>query len=85
MKKVFSILMVAFAMTMMVACGEKVNGPDNSGGNNGGGDNPGGGGSGTAQTDTTIMSYTLMRSLVNIDWDVACNRVLAMGFTELDP
>ena len=85
MKKVFAILMVAFAMTMMVACGEKVNGPDNSGGNNGGGDNPGGGGSGTAQTDTTIMSYTLMRSLVNIDWDVACNRVLAMGFTEIDP
>jgi hypothetical protein len=85
MKKVFSILMVAFAMTMMVACGEKVNGPDNSGGNNGGGDNPGGGGSSTAQTDTTIMSYTLMRSLVNIDWDVACNRVLAMGFTEIDP
>ena len=29
MKKVFSILMVAFAMTAMVACGDKVNGTDN--------------------------------------------------------
>ena len=38
MKKVFSIQMVAFAMTAMVACGEKVNdGTDNGGGSNGGG------------------------------------------------
>lgn len=33
MKKVFSILMVAFAMTMMVACDDEGNGPDNGGGN----------------------------------------------------
>lgn len=31
MKKVFSILMVAFAMTMMVACGEEENEPNNGG------------------------------------------------------
>ena len=31
MKRVFSILMVAFAMTAMVACGDKINGTDNSG------------------------------------------------------
>ncbi len=38
MKKMFSILMVAFAMTAMVACGEKDNdGTDNGGGSNGGG------------------------------------------------
>lgn len=36
MKKVFSILMVAFAMTAMVACGEKDDTTDNGGGNNGG-------------------------------------------------
>jgi hypothetical protein len=32
MKRVFSILMVAFAMTAMVACGDKVNGTDTPGG-----------------------------------------------------
>ena len=37
MKKVFSILMVAFAMTAMVACGD-----DNKGGSNNGGGNNGG-------------------------------------------
>ena len=37
MKKVFSILMVAFAMTAMVACGDKTEGTDNGGGNNNGG------------------------------------------------
>lgn len=31
MKKVFSILMVAFAMTAMVACGDKINGTDTPG------------------------------------------------------
>ena len=31
MKKVFSILMVAFAMPAMVACGDKIHGTDNSG------------------------------------------------------
>jgi spore germination protein YaaH len=31
MKRVFSILMVAFAMTAMVACGDKVNGTDTPG------------------------------------------------------
>lgn len=31
MKKLFSILMVAFAMTMMVACGEEGNEPNNGG------------------------------------------------------
>lgn len=79
MKKVFSALMIAFAMTAMVACGEK----DNT--NNSGGGNNGGGGGGTVQTDSTFMSYTLMRSLINTDWDEACNRVMAMGFTEIDP
>lgn len=34
MKKVFSILMVAFAMTVMVACGEKDNNNDDNGGGN---------------------------------------------------
>ncbi|MCR5423489.1 MAG: hypothetical protein K6E93_01865 [Bacteroidales bacterium] len=37
MKKVFSILMVAFALTAMVACSEKDNGAGNGGGNNNGG------------------------------------------------
>ena len=37
MKKVFSILMVAFAMTAMVACGDKDEGTDTPGG--GGGNN----------------------------------------------
>ena len=78
MKKIFSFLMVALLATAMVACSEKDN--TNSGGNNGGGNNGGG-----AQTDTTIMSYTLMRSLINTDWDEACNRIMAMGFTEIDP
>ena len=36
MKKVFSILMVAFAMTAMVACDDKDDNSDNGGGNNGG-------------------------------------------------
>lgn len=37
MKKVFSILMVAFAMTAMAACGDDNNtGTENGGGNNGG-------------------------------------------------
>lgn len=43
MKKVFSILMVAFAMTAMVACGDKNEGTENNGGNNngnGGNDTP---------------------------------------------
>ena len=34
MKKIFSILLVAFAMTTMGACGDKNNGTDNNGGNN---------------------------------------------------
>ena len=71
--------MVAFAMIAMVSCEEIDN--LNPGGNPG--DNPGGG-SGTVQTDTTIMNYTLMRSLINTDWDEACNRILAMGFTEIE-
>lgn len=71
--------MVALAMTALVACGEKENIP--SGGNPGDGDNPGGT---TVQTDTTLMSYTLMRSLIDTDWDVACNRILSMGFTEIE-
>ena len=83
MKRIFSILMVAFAMTAVFASCEKDN--DTPGGNTpGGGDTPGGN-TGTAQTDTTIMSYTLMRSLLDTDWDDACDRVLAMGFTEIDP
>ena len=43
MKKTLLILMVAFAMTAMVACGEKDNTPagGNGGGNNGGGNNGG--------------------------------------------
>ncbi len=40
MKKTLSILMVAFAMTAMVACGEKDNTP--AGGNGGGNDVPAG-------------------------------------------
>ena len=54
MKKVISILMVAFAMTAMVGCGDKNNSTEN-GGNTGGGDNPG-----TEQTDAlaeTEWSY----------------------------
>jgi len=34
MKKVFSALMIAFAMTAMVACGEKDNTNNGGGGNN---------------------------------------------------
>ena len=79
MKKILSVLMIAFAMTAMVACGEKDN--TNLSDTTGGGNNPSGG---TSQSDTTIMNYTLMRSLLDIDWDVACNRVLAMGFQEIE-
>lgn len=79
MKKIFSILMVAIAMTAMIACGDE---PITPGGDTPGGENPGGGT--TAETDTTLMNYTLMRSLVDIDWDEACSRVMAMGFTRYE-
>ena len=79
MKKIFSILMVALAMTAMIACGDE---PITPGGDTPGGENPGGGT--TAETDTTLMNYTLMRSLVDIDWDEACSRVMAMGFTRYE-
>ena len=82
MKKVFSILMVAFALTAMVACGDEPTSPTTPGGDTPGGENPGGGT--TAETDTTLMNYTLMRSLVDIDWDEACSRVMAMGFTRYE-
>ncbi len=81
MKKVFSILMVALAMTAMVACGDEPITPSTPGGDTPGGENPGGT---TVQTDTTLMNYTLMRSLVDIDWDEACSRVMAMGFTRFE-
>ena len=79
MKKIFSILMVALALTAMIACGDE---PITPGGDTPGGENPGGGT--TAETDTTLMNYTLMRSLVDIDWDEACSRVMAMGFTRYE-
>lgn len=82
MKKVFSILMIAFALTAMVACGDEPITPSTPGGDTPGGENPGGGT--TAETDTTLMNYTLMRSLVDIDWDEACSRVMAMGFTRYE-
>ena len=44
MKKIFSILMAAFAMTAMVACGDTTEGTGNGGGNNNGD------GNGTEQT-----------------------------------
>ena len=81
MKKVFSILMVAFAMTAMVACEDDPTNPTTPGGNPGG-ENPGG--DTPVQTDTTLMNYTLMRSLIDIDWDEACSRVMAMGFTRFE-
>ena len=77
MKKIFSILMVALAMTVMVACEDDPTNPATPGGDTPGGENPGGGT--TAQTDTTLM-----RSLVDIDWDEACSRVMAMGFTRYE-
>lgn len=82
MKKVFSILMVAFTLTAMVACGDEPITPSTPGGDTTGGENPGGGT--TAETDTTLMNYTLMRSLVDIDWDEACSRVMAMGFNRFE-
>ena len=82
MKKIFSILMVALAMTAMVACEDDPTNPATPGGDTPGGENPGGGT--TVQTDTTLMNYTLMRSLVDIDWDEACSRVMAMGFTRYE-
>lgn len=78
--------MTAFVATaMMVSCEKDPvdNGGNGNNGNNGNGGN-GGNNNPTSVTDTTIMSYTLMRSLMDIDWDVACSRVLAMGFTEID-
>lgn len=82
MKKIFSILMVALAMTAMVACEDDPTNPATPGGDIPGGENPGGGT--TAETDTTLMNYTLMRSLIDIDWDEACSRVMAMGFTRFE-
>ncbi len=73
--------MVAFAMTAMIACEEEPATPSTPGGNPGG-ENPGG--DTPVQTDTTLMNYTLMRSLVDIDWDEACSRVMAMGFTRFE-
>lgn len=78
--------MTAFVATaMMVSCEKDPvdNGGNGNNGNNGNGGN-GGNNNPTSVTDTTIMSYTLMRSLMDIDWDEACSRVLAMGFTEID-
>ena len=51
MKKLFSILMVAFAMTAMVACGDKNENTENNGGDNNG--------SGTSQNE--LLEYTLWR------------------------
>ena len=34
--------------------------------------------------DTTIMSFTLLRSLVDVDWDVACAIIQAKGFTAFE-
>lgn len=74
--------MTAFVATaMMVSC-EKDPVDNGGNGNNGNGGN-GGNNNPTSVTDTTIMNFTLMRSLMDIDWDVACSRVLAMGFTEI--
>lgn len=56
MKKLFSILMVAFAMTAMVACGDKNEGTENNGGNNGGGNGNG------QTTHLTNLQYHLRKS-----------------------
>lgn len=83
MKRIFSILVAAMLAVAMISCEEDpING--NGNGNNGNNGN-GGNNNSTTVTDTTIMSYTLMRSLMDIDWDVACSRVLAMGFNEITP
>ena len=87
MKKIFSLLIAALFAFAMVACdpNDLINPTDSTdpadttgGGGGGNGDVP-------AVTDTTIMNFTLMRSLIDIDWDEACTTVLAMGFAEITP
>ncbi len=84
LKTLSSILLAVFFAFTMAACDPNdIFTPDDSTGGNGNGGNGGGDNPAVVETDTTIMSYTLMRSLINTDWDAACERVLAMGFTEI--
>lgn len=58
MKKVLSILMVAFAMTAIAACGDENNG----GTNNGGGNNNGGNNGGDTPSHLSGLKYHILKN-----------------------
>lgn len=72
MKKILSVLMIAFAMTAMVACGEKDNGTDTPGGNDGG----------EGSVSLTIDEQSLDQGLAAIRWHVALNNLRLSTFAE---
>ena len=71
--------MAAMLVAAMASCEIEPFGNGNDSTNNNNNENPP-----SAQTDTTIMSFTMLRSLINIDWEDACAIVLAKGFTEFE-
>ena len=63
LKTLSSILLAVFFAFTMAACDPNdIFNPDDSTGGNGNGGNGGGDNPAVVETDTTIMSYTLMRS-----------------------
>lgn len=64
--------MIAFAMTAMVACGEKDNGTDTPGGNDGG----------EGSVSLTIDEQSLDQGLAAIRWHVALNNLRLSTFAE---
>ena len=83
MKKVFSILLVAFAMTAMVACGDENNngGTNNGGGNNGGTEQPTGGDEAMIAGGNWGTPYTEPGTLVSVIFQSHYN---ATGFIQVD-
>lgn len=71
MKKVFSILMVAFAMTAMVACGEK----DNTDNGSNGGSNNGGGTDTPIDPPATPSSYVIYDGVTYPMYNLDANHV----------
>ncbi len=76
MKKWISVLMAALFAVAMVSCEELENGslvihdtPDDSD---------------TVVTDTTLMNFTLLRTLVDSDWDAASAQIMALGFNQIE-
>jgi len=77
MKKISIFLTAALFAVAMVSC--EVEGT--SGNNDSTGNGTGNGGGSTSISDTTLMNFTLLRSLVDIDWDEAADQIVALGFS----